>query len=330
MRNGVDCRDVEWEENLNKLKPEKDLTGQKFGRLLVLFRVQNNKQGDSQWLCLCDCGNEVVIKGASLRNGHTTSCGCAHRDNVSKKLAIEFYSGQKIGYWTVMYRADGYIGKGAYWHCKCICGNEKDISAGHLRSGVSISCGCVQRKIISEQKLINLTDMRFGRLTITGRSNRKVPGDVYWNYKCDCGKVGYASGHNLRRGSTLSCGCLSMSNGEYHIFNILNSNNIDYIYNRAYFKDLKNYDGNLLRYDFILFDNYAPYRIIEFDGKQHDEPVGFFGGIEGFEKTQKNDAVKNQYALSHNIPLVRIPYSKRDTMTLNDLIGDKYLIKGEM
>ena len=43
---------------------------------------------------------------------------------------------------------------------------------------------------------------------------------------------------------------------------------------------------------------------------------------------QKNDDLKNQYALSHNIPLVRIPYNKRDSMNLDDLLGSKYLIKG--
>lgn len=41
----------------------------------------------------------------------------------------------------------------------------------------------------------------------------------------------------------------------------------------------------------------------------------------------KNDTLKNQYALSHNIPLVRIPYSKRDSMTLDDILGDSYLYK---
>ena len=70
-------------------------------------------------------------------------------------------------------------------------------------------------------------------------------------------------------------------------------------------------------------------RIIEFDGTQHNRPNDFFGGEEKFLKQQENDKIKNQYALSHNIPLVRIPYSKRNTMTIEDLLGDKYLIKGD-
>ena len=43
--------------------------------------------------------------------------------------------------------------------------------------------------------------------------------------------------------------------------------------------------------------------------------------------TQKRDKIKNNYALSHNIPLVRIPYWERDNITLDLLLGNKYLQK---
>ena len=39
----------------------KDLTGQKFGRLTVIKRADNNKNGSTRWLCKCDCGNTIVI-----------------------------------------------------------------------------------------------------------------------------------------------------------------------------------------------------------------------------------------------------------------------------
>lgn len=325
MKKGIDCKGKEWEENPIELK-NKDLTGKKFNKLSILFRVQNDKQNNSQWLCECDCGNQVVVHGSPIRSGHTTSCGCAQKENTSKKLSTRFFPGQKIGHWTIMYQAEGYFGKGSYWHCKCDCGEERDVAAGHLRRKESLSCGCVRDKATSERTLIDLVGKRFGLLTITSRSNKKVTGDVYWNYKCDCGRTGEALGHNLRRGSAISCGCLNLSHGEYFITNILNNNSIDYIYNRAYFKDLKTEDGNLLRYDFILLKNNIPYRIIEFDGIQHSKSVDLFGGEETFKRTQKNDSIKNQYAFSHNIPLVRIPYTEKNNITLEMLMGDKYLI----
>lgn len=48
-----------------------DITGKKFGRLLVLSYA-----GNSSYLCKCDCGKEVIIKTSHLKNGNTNSCGC--------------------------------------------------------------------------------------------------------------------------------------------------------------------------------------------------------------------------------------------------------------
>ena len=61
----------------------KDVTGQRFGLLTVIKRVENDKQGNSRWLCQCDCGNIKIILGDSLKSGKTISCGCAHSE-ISK------------------------------------------------------------------------------------------------------------------------------------------------------------------------------------------------------------------------------------------------------
>jgi hypothetical protein len=51
-----------------------DLTGQKFGRWIVVERAQSAK--DTKWLCLCDCGGKKIVAATSLRRGLSTSCGC--------------------------------------------------------------------------------------------------------------------------------------------------------------------------------------------------------------------------------------------------------------
>lgn len=53
-----------------------DLTGQRFGRLVVLNRAENSKSGRTQWRCLCDCGKERIVMAAHLKRGHSKSCGC--------------------------------------------------------------------------------------------------------------------------------------------------------------------------------------------------------------------------------------------------------------
>lgn len=55
-----------------------DLVGQRFG-MLVATAAGVTTVGHRGWLCRCDCGVEVVVKTASLRNGNTKSCGCRKR-----------------------------------------------------------------------------------------------------------------------------------------------------------------------------------------------------------------------------------------------------------
>ena len=69
--------------------PEKiDLTGQTFGRLLVLYECGRSKGGNVLWKCRCECGNECVVNGADLRNQHTQSCGCLSRDRSRERMTI--------------------------------------------------------------------------------------------------------------------------------------------------------------------------------------------------------------------------------------------------
>lgn len=53
-----------------------DLCGERFDRLTAVKRVGSNNQGNSMWLCRCDCGNTLVVNSQNLKNGHTKSCGC--------------------------------------------------------------------------------------------------------------------------------------------------------------------------------------------------------------------------------------------------------------
>lgn len=58
-----------------------NLIGEKFGRLLVVEKAES-KKGHIRWRCKCDCGNECIVNGYSLKNGNTTSCGCFKRENA--------------------------------------------------------------------------------------------------------------------------------------------------------------------------------------------------------------------------------------------------------
>ena len=72
-----------------------DLTGRKFGRLTVLRRVEN-KGAYVMWECQCDCGNVIVARASNLKNGHTKSCGCYHKDAVSKANTTHGLSDSRV------------------------------------------------------------------------------------------------------------------------------------------------------------------------------------------------------------------------------------------
>ena len=81
----------------------KDITGQRFGRLIVVEKAGNDRRGAAMWRCRCDCGGERTVRGSDLRNGHTTSCGCIH----SEGLAARNQSRRKNGMEKRLYIAYG-------------------------------------------------------------------------------------------------------------------------------------------------------------------------------------------------------------------------------
>ena len=62
---------------------KKEMSGLRFGRLLVISDAGRTPQGWAKWECLCDCGHVKTISGPSLRNGTTVSCGCYGKELLS-------------------------------------------------------------------------------------------------------------------------------------------------------------------------------------------------------------------------------------------------------
>lgn len=64
-----------------------DITGRKYGKLTVLFRIHGKHQ--AKWLCVCDCGSEKTVFATNLRRGYTKSCGCHNHSAEWKKNYLE-------------------------------------------------------------------------------------------------------------------------------------------------------------------------------------------------------------------------------------------------
>lgn len=65
-----------------------DLTGQKFGRLIVVQKTdERSRDGEIMWLCECECGNYKIVRTSSLKNNNIRSCGCLNTEVAKDKLA---------------------------------------------------------------------------------------------------------------------------------------------------------------------------------------------------------------------------------------------------
>lgn len=125
--------------------------------------------------------------------------------------------------------------------------------------------------------------------------------------KCKCGNTFQTSYANYTRAGVNQCSiCAKVkSKGEVLIENFLNKNNIEYIY-QFRFEDCR--DVKPLPFDFYL----PIFNIcIEYDGQGHYYPIFT---EESYLLTVKHDNIKNNYCISNNIPLLRIPYFEIQNM----------------
>lgn len=63
-----------------------DLTGNRYGKLTVIKRAYKNGSRNTYWLCKCDCGKETTVSAQHLKDGHTTSCGCVHKESLKNSV----------------------------------------------------------------------------------------------------------------------------------------------------------------------------------------------------------------------------------------------------
>ena len=62
----------------------KNISGQRFGKLIAIKPTGDKKNNNYLWLCKCDCGKTIITKSANLTCGGTQSCGCLRAENIIK------------------------------------------------------------------------------------------------------------------------------------------------------------------------------------------------------------------------------------------------------
>lgn len=129
----------------------KDLTGQRFGKLVVIgldpdpYLSPGGKK-TRRWICHCDCGNIVrVLHNALMSKNGTKSCGCLRTQSTRDKS--KDMTGQRFGRLLVVGPADlpkkRANGQTLGWLCRCDCGSSIITDRKSLLSGKKLSCGCL-------------------------------------------------------------------------------------------------------------------------------------------------------------------------------------------
>lgn len=301
-----------------------DLTGQNFGRWTVLKRDNTIHKNDVYWICECSCDKHTIksVSTSNLKTENSRSCGC---------LANVDIAGKTFGRWTALkYDKERSTYKSRYWICQCSCENNtiRSVLKSDLTTGKSLSCGCLQKEVISDIKGIDLTGQIFGKWTVLGLDDKKSNNvRKYWFVQCSCEShtIKSVQTGTLRSGDSQSCGCL-ISVMETTAKKYFEDIGLDFI--QQYIYDDCVYESKL------KFDFYLPYYncCIEFDGKHHFEPVQFNGitleeAEENFKIQQIRDEIKNKYCKNNNIKLIRISYL--EFKNYKDILFEQLGIGGE-
>ena len=327
-----------WVDNRQRKRKFEDLSGQKYGRLTVLYRtddeVMSNGNKTPRYACVCECGDFVGTRATALRSGHTSSCMRCNRRESLIGVNLEDLTGQKFNRWLVLERAESVLEpRGRYstvWKCECECGTIRNVRASALKGNITHSCGCYKYEQLSVER--DLVGSSFGLWTVLEKSQSDyispTNGRWYhaWICECECGTVRRVVEQSLVSNKTTSCGCTTEPSLEVYTREFLQELNIEFQKHKT-FEGLRGTGNGLLSYDFAVYGESGNiFCLIECQGKQHYEPSEFFGGFDQFKIQLEHDSRKRLYAETMNIPLLEINY-RMDTfedvsMTIKSFLID--------
>lgn len=199
----------------------KDLTGQRFGRLIAVrdIGVLNNVPGRNScrlWECQCDCGNTTEVITSALISGNTLSCGCFGKDRIAETQRHD-YTGRRIGSLTAirfshnLTKKNGNKGQ-AYWLWRCDCGEELTAAGTGIRNRFElnghVACTKCAAKKRSEARKSDFAGQRFGMLVGVRQVDlNKSPAHARWLWRCNCGNTVERYYANVHQAENPSCGC---------------------------------------------------------------------------------------------------------------------------
>lgn len=83
---------------MGERKLKKNELGNRYGMLTVIAEYPGTSSVGAYWICKCDCGNEIAVRGLSLRSGSTRSCGCLRAMSLDerKKTGLKPHGKERV------------------------------------------------------------------------------------------------------------------------------------------------------------------------------------------------------------------------------------------
>lgn len=278
----------------------------------------------------CSCGNMFKNSFSQFKYGKSRRCNECYRKELSERKCIPYSEVRRFieedsdTNCRLLTIENEYVNTRLNINIKCNCGETFATSFHEFKSGNKRQCNeC-------GLNLMRITD--FFEIFNDGEKvndcklidYKDVDGYILSNsiikLECSCGEPFETKRHLFTNRDKNRCEkCSSaLTKGEEKIRVHLNKLNINHKW-QYQFNDCRG-KKKPLPFDFAAFnENNRLICVIEYDGKQHFEPVNFGGcsdetALKEHENIKKNDSIKNKYCKANNIPLIRIPYWDLDNI----------------
>lgn len=279
-------------------KRRKDITGKRYGKLVVVAMAEDYISPSNNRLarckCICDCGKEILVNVSDLSTGKTKSCGCIKntsgllKDNLELVAKYDFEKNCNLDINKLKARSN----KKVWWKCG-ECGNSWIATIASQNDKVSHGCPYCSGRLVVEGKndLLSrfpdlvLSSWDFNKNIIQPNKISCKSGNKVW-WKCEEGHSWEATVANRVGGS----GCPVCNKENVNSF----CEQAVYFYVKKWFLDAVNSDQHLgIELDIYIPDIKAA---IEYDGE----------AWHGSKKRIKNDLSKNELCARNGIELIRI------------------------
>lgn len=290
--------------------------GETFGCYKVIDTAQPSKTPGGQikhnYLCECvRCGNRKIINKYKVTHMNYQYCeNCKPAAPLKDDLVGRIFGNLKVIERIANHKQPSGKEKVMYL-CQCKCGTKVAVSASHLKSNHTTSCGCLQKYKASKQRSVNLIGKKFGLLKVVDNLGIGANQKNYWKCECECGNIKITYTSELTSGKCKSCGCLC-SVAEHELKNFMIANHINFIPQYT-FDDCV--DKRKLPFDFGVIYNNQLIMLIELQGQQHYRPHSFNNENDDIQKQNflnriRKDDIKQKYCSIHHIPLLCIRYDE--------------------